>query len=407
MKVCVVGLGYIGLPTALMMAAHNVCVTGVDYNKELVSTLKKGKTTFEEDGLDTLYAKAREKSVEFTTEYINADIYIIAVPTPYDKFSKKIDSSYVIGAVKNVAQVCPKGAILVIESTVSPGTIDRFVRPAIKECGFIIGDDLHIVHAPERIIPGNMVYELENNSRVIGADDEEIGQKVKTIYSSFCKGDIVVTDIRTAEMSKVVENTFRDINIAYANELVKICRQDNMNVYEIIRIANMHPRVNILQPGPGVGGHCISVDPWFLVGDYPGLTNLIRHARLINDSMPDFVLSRVHDIMKEKDIVDVSRVGLYGITYKEDVDDTRESPTLQLLEKVALHLGSPLKVYDPMVTQTILPKQYLNFDEFLDSVDVIIIMVAHTQIKENMNKLNGKIVLDTRNICQLPGVYKL
>lgn len=407
MKVCVVGLGYIGLPTALMMAAHDVCVTGVDYNKDLVSTLKKGKTTFEEDGLDTLYAMAREKSVEFTTEYINADIYIIAVPTPYDKFSKKIDSSFVISAVKNVAQVCPKGAVLIIESTVSPGTIDRFVRPAIKECGFTIGDDLHIVHAPERIIPGNMVYELENNSRVIGADDEEIGQKVKTIYSSFCKGDIVVTDIRTAEMSKVVENTFRDINIAYANELVKICRQDNMNVYEIIRIANMHPRVNILQPGPGVGGHCISVDPWFLVGDYPGLTSLIRHARLINDSMPDFVLSRVHDIMKEKGIVDVSRVGLYGITYKEDVDDTRESPTLQLLEKVALHLGSPLKVYDPMVTQTILPKQYLDFDEFLDSVDVVIIMVAHTQIKENMNKLNGKIVLDTRNICQLPGVYKL
>ncbi len=407
MKVCVVGLGYIGLPTALMMAAYDVCVTGVDYNKQLVSTLQQGKTTFEEDGLDALYTKAREKGVEFTTEYISADLYIIAVPTPYDKFSKKIDSSYVIGAVKNVTQVCPKGAVLVIESTVSPGTIDRYVRPAIEECGFTIGEDLHIAHAPERIIPGNMVYELENNSRVIGADDEEIGQKVKTVYSSFCKGDIVVTDIRTAEMSKVVENTFRDINIAYANELAKICRQDNMNVYEIIRIANMHPRVNILQPGPGVGGHCISVDPWFLVGDYPGLTSLIRHARLINDSMPEFVLGRVHDIMKERNIDDVSRVGLYGITYKEDVDDTRESPTLQLLEKVALHLGSPLKIYDPMVDRDVLPEQYHDFDEFLNSVDIVVIMVAHSQIRNSMNKLSGKIILDTRNICHLPGVYKL
>lgn len=407
MKVCVVGLGYIGLPTALMMAAHDVSVIGMDYNKKLVATLQQGKTTFEEEGLDTLYENARKKGIDFTTEYINADFYILAVPTPYDKFSKKIDSSYVVNAVKDVIRVCPKGAILVIESTVSPGTIDRFVRPAIEECGFTIGEDLHIVHAPERIIPGNMVYELENNSRVIGADDENIGQKVKSVYSSFCKGDIVVTDIRTAEMSKVVENTFRDINIAYANELAKICRQDNMNVYEIIRIANMHPRVNILQPGPGVGGHCISVDPWFLVGDYPGLTSLIRHARLINDSMPEFVLRRIHDIMKERNMDDVSRVGLYGLTYKEDVDDTRESPTLQLLEQVAQHLGRPLKVYDPMVSNDVVPEQYHDFDEFLNAVDIVVIMVAHSQVKTNMDKLSEKIVLDTRNICQLPGVYRL
>jgi len=407
MKVCVVGLGYIGLPTALMMAAHDVCVIGMDYNKKLVATLEQGKTTFEEDGLDALYEKAHKKGIQFTTEYISADVYVLAVPTPYDKFSKKIDSSYVIGALKEVMRVCPKGGILVIESTISPGTIDRYVRPAIEENGFTIGEDLHIVHAPERIIPGNMVYELENNSRVIGADDETIGEKVKTVYSSFCKGDIVITDIRTAEMSKVVENTFRDINIAYANELAKICRQDDMNIYEIIRIANMHPRVNILQPGPGVGGHCISVDPWFLVGDYPGLTSLIRHARLINDSMPEFVLSRVHDIMKERHLDDVSRVGLYGITYKEDVDDTRESPTLQLLENVASHLGAPLKVYDPMVNGDVVPGQYHDFDEFLNSVDIVVIMVAHSQIRANMDKLREKIVLDTRNICQLPGTYKL
>ena len=209
---------------------------------------------------------------------------------------------------------------------------------------------------PERIIPGNMVYELKHNSRTIGADSREIGEKVKALYSSFCEGEIVVTDIRTAEMTKVVENTFRDINIAFANELAKICRSDNMDVYEIIRIANKHPRVNILTPGPGVGGHCISVDPWFLVGDYPGLSNIILAARKINDSMPDFVLERIHNIMKENGLTDVGRVGLYGLTYKENVDDTRESPTLQMLESMERHLcGGQIKVYDPYVTRDIVP----------------------------------------------------
>lgn len=190
-----------------------------------------------------------------------------------------------------------------------------------------------MVHAPERIIPGNMIYELKNNSRTISADNNEIGMIVKNLYQVFCKGEIVLTDIRTAEMTKVIENTYRDINIAFANELTKICRSDDMDVYEIIRIANMHPRVNILHPGPGVGGHCISVDPWFLVGDYPDLTNLILAARKINDSMPQHVLKRIRDIMKKNNIRDISRVGLYGLTYKENVDDIRESPTLQLLEK--------------------------------------------------------------------------
>ena len=279
----VVGLGYIGLPTALMLAAHGVEVTGTDYNRQLVETLNRGKPTFKEDGLDELFEKAVKSGIRFSEEYIRTDMYIISVPTPYDKASKKIDASYVTAAVKNVLEVCPNGATLVIESTVSPGTIDRFVRPAIEERGLAVGKDIHLAHAPERIIPGNMAYELKHNSRTIGADEREVGERVKRLYASFCEGEIVVTDIRTAEMTKVVENTFRDINIAFANELAKICRSDSMDVYEIIRIANMHPRVNILSPGPGVGGHCISVDPWFLVGDYPGLANIILAARKIND----------------------------------------------------------------------------------------------------------------------------
>jgi len=403
----VIGLGYIGLPTALMFASHGVDVVGTDYNKELVNTLCQGKTTFEEEGLDELLAEALEKGIQFSSEYIVTDVYIIAVPSPFNKFSKKIDPCYVIAAVKNVMNVCPKGATIVIESTVSPGTIDKFVRPVIEENGFTIGEDINIVHAPERIIPGNMVYELKYNSRTIGVDDSAIGEKIKELYSSFCTSDMVVTDIRTAEMTKVIENTFRDINIAFANELTKICHFDNMDVYEIIRIANMHPRVNILQPGPGVGGHCISVDPWFLVGDYPGLANIILAARKINDSMPEFVLERVHEIMKEKGMFDLTRVGLYGLTYKENVDDVRESPSLQLLASMERHLAKGLKVYDPFVKEKMFENQYYDFDVFLSDVDIVVIMVSHDEIKDQMDKLKSKVILDTKNICNIEGTYKL
>ena len=311
-------------------------------------------------------------------------------------------------AVKNVMEVCPKGATVVIESTVSPGTIDKFVRPIITENGFEIGKDIHLVHAPERIIPGNMVYELKHNSRTIGADSKEIGNKVKELYASFCEGEIIVTDIRTAEMTKVVENTYRDINIAFANELAKICRSDDMDVYEIIRIANHHPRVNILSPGPGVGGHCISVDPWFLVGDYPGLANIILAARKINDGMPEFVLERIHDIMKNEGIQNTGRVGLYGLTYKENVDDMRESPTLQLLESMEKHLaGGVIKVYDPYISKDVVANQYHDFEQFLADVDMVVIMVGHDEIKEKIDQLKGKVVLDTRKICNQEGVYFL
>lgn len=404
----VIGLGYIGLPTALMMASHGVEVIGTDYNKELVDTLNAGKTTFKEDGLDELFQNAVKAGIKFTTEYQNTDVYIVSVPTPYDKFSKKVDACYVVEAVKDVMKVCHKGATVVIESTVSPGTIDKFVRPVIEENGFTIGQDINLVHAPERIIPGNMVYELLHNNRTIGADDKVVGEKVKELYSSFCQGEIVVTDIRTAEMTKVVENTFRAVNIAFANELAKICRHDNMDVYEIIKICNMHPRVNILQPGPGVGGHCISVDPWFLVGDYPSLAKVIDESMKTNDGMPDFVLNRIYEIMKENNITDISKVGLYGLTYKENVDDMRESPTLQMLESMERHLcGDLVKVYDPFITKDIVPNQYHDLDKFINDVELVVLLVGHDEIKQNMDKLKGKVILDTRKICDLDGVYRL
>lgn len=400
MKINVIGLGYIGLPTALMFAAHDVEVVGTDYNEKVIKSLKEGHVTFEEKGLDDLFKSAVHNGIEFTTEYVSTDMYIICVPTPYDKDSKKIDPIYVNNALKQVMKVCKKGAIVVIESTIAPGTIDKFVRPVVQEFGFTIGEDIHLVHAPERILPGNMIYELKHNSRTIGADEKEIGEKVKEIYQAFCEGEIAVTDIRTAEMTKVVENTFRDINIAFANELMRICRSDGMDVYEIIKIANMHPRVNILQPGPGVGGHCISVDPWFLVGDYPSLANIIWQARRINDSQPEFVLKRISEIMEEHGIENINEVGLYGLTYKENVDDTRESPTLQLLECMKNHLAMGINVYDPFIHEDIVTNQYHDLNEFIDKCKLIVIMVSHEEIKQNEVLLKDKIVLDTRNILK-------
>ena len=400
----VIGLGYIGLPTALMMAAHGVKVTGTDYNKELVETLNAGHTTFKEVGLDELFQDALKAGIKFTTEYQVTETYIVSVPTPYDKFSKKVDACYVVAAVEDVLKVAPKGATLVIESTVSPGTIEKSVRPVLVAEK---REDINLVHAPERIIPGNMVYELLHNNRTIGADVRTIGEDVAKLYASFCQGEIVVTDIKTAEMTKVVENTYRAVNIAFANELAKICRHDNMDVYEIIKICNMHPRVNILQPGPGVGGHCISVDPWFLVGDYPSLAKVIDESMKTNDGMPDFVLNRIYEIMKEKGMTDITRVGLYGLTYKENVDDMRESPTLQLLESQERHLATGLKVYDPFIEKDIVANQYHSLDDFLDAVDFVVVMVKHNEIRENMDKLVDKVVLDCHNICTLPGVYHI
>lgn len=398
----VIGLGYIGLPTALMMAAHGIEVVGTDYNEELVHTLNGGSTTFEENGIEELFQAAMERGIRFTTQYQVTDTYIISVPTPYDKFSKKVDAAYVVAAVREVLKVAVQGAVIVIESTISPGTINKYIRPLIAN------KDIHLAHAPERIIPGNMVYELIHNNRTIGADDKETGEKIKSYYASFCQGEIVVTDICTAEMTKVVENTYRAVNIAFANELAKICRHDDMDVYEIIRICNMHPRVNILQPGPGVGGHCISVDPWFLVGDYPSLAKVIDESMKTNDSMPDFVLNRIYEIMKENHMTEISRVGIYGLTYKENVDDLRESPTLQMLESMERHLcGNKVKVYDPFVMNDVVENQYHDLGAFLQEADLVVIMVKHDEIRENMDMLRGKIVLDCHNVCRLDGVYHL
>ncbi|WP_460293338.1 nucleotide sugar dehydrogenase [Clostridium tertium] len=404
----IIGLGYIGLPTTLIFAASGMRVVGTDLNENLVDTLNNGELTFDEEGLEGVFKEALKNNVKFSTEYEHTDKYIITVPTPYIKDNKKIDARYVVAATKKVLEVCEEGTILVIESTISPGTIDSFIRPIIEEKGFIIGEDIHIVHAPERIIPGKMISELKNNSRTIGADSYEIAKEVKSWYESFCNGEIVLTDIKTAEMSKVVENTFRDINIAFANELAKMCNREGMDVYELIRIANKHPRVNILQPGPGVGGHCISVDPWFLVGDYPDIVNVVLGAREVNDGMPQYVFERIHEIMKVNKIKDYSKVGLYGITYKENVDDMRESPTLQLLDICEKYNIDNIKMYDPLIKEKKFNNQCSSLNEFINETELIVVLVSHSEIIEKQELLKDKIIYDTKNIINFGKIiYKI
>lgn len=394
----VIGLGYIGLPTALILAKSGKQVVGTDVKSDIVDSLREKKVTFEEPGMAELLEKALENEIEFKTHPVESSFYIITVPTPYDSVSKKLDCKYVEDATKSVLEFAEDGAIIVLESTVTPGAIDKYIRQIVEDYIAKTGKKINLAHAPERVMPGNIIYEIENNARTVGADSEEIALRVKEVYKSFCKSEINLTDIKTAEMTKVVENTFRDVNIAFANELAKICRQGGVDVNEVIRISNMHPRVNILSPGPGVGGHCISVDPWFLVGEYPLLTELIYKARKINDSMPEYVLKRAYDIMKKNGLKDFTRVGIYGLTYKENVDDVRNSPTMQMLEYQKENLASPLKVYDPMVKNDIVDNQYHNLDKFLADVDFVIIMVAHDEIIQNLDLLKGKLVLDTRNI---------
>lgn len=408
MRIGVVGLGYIGLPTALMLGSQGKRVIGIDSSREVVDRLNRGELTFQEEGMDEIFESALQNGVVFSNDYVQADIYIIAVPTPYVNDTKQVDATYVVSAVKSILDVCRDGAVVVLESTVPPGTVDKRIRPLVDAHTRETGKTIHLAHAPERIIPGNMIFELRNNNRTIGADDPEIAEAVRQVYSSFCEADIAVTDIKTAEMSKVVENTFRDVNIAYANELLKICNAGGLDVYEVIRIANQHPRVNILNPGPGVGGHCISVDPWFLVGDYPEIVDLVRSARHVNDSMPDYVLERTYRIMQQNDVEDVSKVGFYGLSYKEDVDDIRESPTLQLYESMNRHLSvGAARFYDPFIADDVVKNQFHSLDAFLRGLEIVVVMVAHSEILASIDKLKGMVVLDTRNCVNGPNVVKL
>jgi len=399
-KLCVLGLGYIGLPTASTFATHGIKVIGVDINPAIVEGLQNGKVHLFEPGLRTLVQAAiRSGNLVIKEKPQKADAFIIAVPTPF-KEGKKADLSYVISAAEAIAEVLEKNDLVILESTSPPRTTIDIVAPILEKSGLIAGKDFYLTYSPERVLPGQILRELIENTRVIGGVDPDSARAGKELYGTFVRGDIILTDATTAEMVKLMENTYRDINIAAANEFARLADRFQVDIWEAIELANRHPRVKILNPGPGVGGHCISVDPWFFVEAAPDLTKLIHTARSVNDSQPRFVcdlLSRmVGDISGKK-------IAALGLAYKPDVDDLRESPAVETV-KLLRDMGSQVNIYDPFDTNFTIENTHTSrsLDEATAGADVIILLVGHKQFKEidpvDLAKITtARIVLDTVN----------
>ncbi len=394
-RICVIGLGYIGLPTASMLAIQGFDVIGVDINKKRVEEIKNLSFKTKEKDLMTLVKGAiNSGNLKVQTKPERADVFIICVPTPCieNNGKKKCDLKYLNKAIENIKPYLEDGNLIIIESTIPPGTTDEIYKRLSKD------KKIYVAHCPERVLPGNILKELVENDRVIGGVDKKSAEMAKDIYETFVTGKIYLTDAKTAEMVKLMENTYRDVNIALANEFAKIAEEIGINVWEAINLANKHPRVNILKPGPGVGGHCISIDPWFIV-EKSSNAKLIKTARELNDSMPLFVVEKIKKIIKK----DNGKIAIFGVTYKGNVDDTRESPA----EKVAGKLiedGFEVKCYDSYAREFKYPLSSL--DDAVDNADIIVVLAEHDEfknfdkddIKHISSKVRSKIILDTKNI---------
>ena len=398
-KICVIGLGYIGLPTASMLANHGYDVVGVDVNEKRVNQIKNGELKIEEPGLLTLVKGAiNSKNLNVRTSATEADAFIICVPTPAlatEDGSKKCDLSYVMSAVEAILPFVKDGNLIVIESTIPPETTKKIYETLNKK--------IYVAHCPERVLPGKILKELVENDRIIGGINKKSAEMAKEIYKSFVEGQIYITDSNTAEMVKLMENTYRDINIALANEFAKICDEIGVNVWDAIKIANKHPRVNILNPGPGVGGHCISIDPWFIV-EKTNNAKFIRAARELNDNMPAYVCKSVLSELKKLGI-EKPKISIFGATYKGNVEDTRESPSKNVI-KMLLENGATVSTYDPHASYFEYPLSTL--DECISGSDCIVVLTDHDVFKtikkddidEICPKLKNKIVFDTKNILE-------
>lgn len=389
--ICVLGLGYIGLPTACFLASSGYQVIGVDKKREKVKLLKKSRLPFSEPGLNKLFKKAR-KNLEFSLKPKPADIFLICVPTPITK-NKKVDLKYVIQAAKDINKVIRNENLVIIESTVPPGTGEKIVLPLLKGKKYF---DVYLSHAPERAIPGKTLLEMVNNNRIIGGIDEHSVFLTKEIYSSFVKGKLYLTDINTAEFVKIIENSSRDLNIAFANELAKLCDGLKINVWEARKLANFHPRVNILSPGAGVGGHCLSVDPWFLVRGGIAGTKMIKTSRLINDSMPYYVIESVSKLLKG---IKNPKITILGVAYKANVDDWRETPALKVIEIMKKNKWQ-FQIHDPYVKDFSYEIER-NFQKAVKSSDCLLLLTDHNfykQLKpEKLKGMRHKIIFDSRN----------
>jgi UDP-N-acetyl-D-mannosaminuronic acid dehydrogenase len=397
-KVCVIGLGYIGLPTSAMFATHGFKVIGIDVNQNVVEALNQGKIIIEEPYLDILVqAAVRSGNLIAETVPEQADAFIIAVPTPILS-DKTADMSYVIAATESILPFLKKDDIVILESTSPTGTVDGLMIPILEKTGLKIGEELFVGHSPERVLPGKILWELVNNNRIVGGIDRVSAEKIRDLYKIFVNGEIYLTTATTAEMCKMMENTYRDVNIALANELAKICEGACINAWEVIDLCNKHPRVNIHQPGPGVGGHCLAVDPWFIVEKYPDIARIIGLSRVTNDSMPDYIAAKIQEILM--DIKGQKKITILGVTYKANIDDLRESPILELIDLLEKEDDFSITVYDPYVKG--LKHQTVSVIDAASKSDLLILAVNHDcfrelPLAEIIRVMRNKVIFDTRN----------
>ncbi len=409
-KICVIGLGYIGLPTASTFAAHGINVLGVDISPHIVETINKGEIHIHEPGLLEEVKKAIQSgNFKAAAKPEEADAFIIAVPTPFqeNKFGeyngltyKLADMRAVTSAAESIVPFLRKGNLVVLESTSPPRTTVDLVAPILARSGLEAGRDFHLAYSPERVLPGQILRELIENARVIGGITSESAQAGRDLYATFVKGQIIQTDATTAEMVKLMENTYRDVNIAIANEFSRLADKFGVDVWEAISIANLHPRVKILSPGPGVGGHCISVDPWFLVESAPELTPLIYNARQVNDAQPHFVVQLVQRALGS---LNEKKIAILGLAYKPDVDDVRESPASEVIH-ILQHEGATVKAWEPFKPDANIKgvEMASSLEDAVKDADAIILLVKHTEFttlnpNELAQKTKARIVIDTVN----------
>lgn len=398
MKICTVGLGYIGLPTSIMFAKYGVEVVGVDINSSVIDSLNNGQIHIEEPGLQEALEEVLEAgNFRASMSPEKADAFIVSVPTPNnDDEYKSCDLTYVLSAVKNTIPFLEKGNVLIVESTIAPRSMDDYVKPLVEEAGLIVGEDIYLVHCPERVLPGQIMHELIYNNRIVGGVTPSCTEAGAKVYSTFVKGEIIKTNAKTAEMSKLMENTFRDVNIALANELTKVCTELDINSLDVIEMANKHPRVNLHTPGPGVGGHCLAVDPYFIVAKAPEQAQLINLARNINTSMPSYVVENANNLLRQ---VDGKVVTIFGLTYKGNVDDIRESPAMEIKEMLEFQGDYEVRSYDPHVEKDFV---YNNLEEAVSGSDLILILTDHNEFKEldwkRLQGMNTKQIFDTKNV---------
>ncbi|KKI89245.1 UDP-N-acetyl-D-mannosamine dehydrogenase [Bacillus sp. SA1-12] len=399
MKLVTIGLGYIGLPTSIMFAKHGVDVLGVDIQQDVIDSLNQGKIHIEEPGLQEALENVMESGkFKASTTPEKADVFIIAVPTPNkDDQYKSVDLKYVLSAVENIIPYLEKNNTVIVESTIAPRTTDDHVKPLLEKAGFTIGEDLFLVHCPERVLPGQIMHELIYNNRIIGGVTEACKKAGADVYRTFVQGELILTDAKTAEMSKLMENTYRDVNISLANELVKICTKLEINALDVIEMANKHPRVNLHHPGPGVGGHCLAVDPYFIVAEAPEQAKLIYQARDINVSMPSFVVEHAAKILNG---FEGKKITVFGLTYKGNVDDVRESPAMDIYGHLKA-AGANVIAYDPHVK-----KDWVEQDmkAAVKDSSLVLVLTDHNEFKsiekDDLSGMAKKQIFDTKNIVK-------